>query len=154
MSGAPDRSPLEVDDDDALSWGGDTTDASYVEDPARARAAVDAFSVDLDDDDDDELPEGVLSSGMLVLHGVFAAILLLYTVAWLLAVTRATEPGLTGISLALWHVSQWLAVFAPATWFAATLLATPVRPARRRVIWLIVAVLVLFPWQYAYGGAA
>ncbi|ROQ41458.1 hypothetical protein EDF46_0837 [Frondihabitans sp. PhB188] len=150
---SPEKNPVdhELDDDEALSWG-ESADSSYVEGPARGHRGDE--TADDADGDEDELPEGVLSSGMLVAHGVFAAILLLYTVAWLLAVTRATAPGLAGASLTLWHLGQWLAVFAPALWFAATLSLTPASSARRRVVWLLVGVIVLIPWQFVYGGTS
>lgn len=152
MSGEVPRNELDPADEEALSWG-ESSDRSYVEGPAVPQALPDE-RVEDDDDEDDELPEGVMSSGALVAHGVFAAVLLLYTVAWLISVTRATPPNLAGVSLALWHVGQWLAVVAPAAWFLTTIAVTPLRPGRRRYLWLLAAVIVLIPWQFIVGGAS
>jgi len=152
-------------DEDALSWGAEH-DTSYVEGPERTRKARVASKTDEvgdghdgpgdgdgDDDDDGALPDGVMGSGMLVAHGVFGGLFLLYTVAWLIYVGRATAPALTGVSLTLWHVSQYLAVLAAPVWFATTLLLTPLTPFRRRVIWLIVGALVLIPWPLITGAS-
>jgi hypothetical protein len=151
MSGEAPRHDLDPADEDALSWG-ESSDRSYVEGPPVPQTLPDELIDDVDDDD--ELPEGVMSSGALVAHGVVAAILLLYTVAWLISVTRATPPNLAGVSLGLWHVGQWLAVVAPAAWFVTTVAVTPLRPGRRRFLWFLVAVIVLIPWQFIAGGAS
>ena len=128
----------DEDDDDALTWGA-SSDKSYVEGPI-APTASDGPGDDADPiDDEDELPEGVLGSTMLVVHGVFAAVFLLYTVAWLISVGRATPPSVTGVSLALWHVGQYLAFIAPPLWFVTTIVMSRVTPARGRIAWLLIS---------------
>ncbi|ARC57350.1 hypothetical protein AS850_09710 [Frondihabitans sp. 762G35] len=139
-------------DDEALSWG-ESRDPSYVEGPA-ADAASTAVGDDPDDDpeeDDEELPEGVLSSPLLVAHGVFGAVFLLYTVAWLLAVSRGSAPNLAGVPLAFWYIGQYLAVVSAPLWFTAALLLTPVTPPKARLIWFVAGVVVLLPWPFLLG---
>ncbi|AMM21302.1 hypothetical protein AX769_15660 [Frondihabitans sp. PAMC 28766] len=150
---APTGTDDDEADDEALSWG-ESSDKSYVEGPV-VEVPVELRDAEDDeaDGEDDEPPEGVMSSGALVAHGVFAAVLLLYTVAWLVSVTRATAPSLAGVALLLWHVGQVLAVAAPAAWFVATVALTPLRPGRKRYLWLLVGVLVLIPWQFIVGGS-
>jgi hypothetical protein len=139
-------------DDDALTWG-ESRDPSYVEGPdsVETTSAGEADD-DLDDEpDEEELPPGVLSSPLLVAHGVFGAVFLLYTVAWLLAVSRGSTPNLAGVPLAFWYIGQYFAVVSAPLWFAAALLLTPVRPPRTRLVWFVVGVIVLVPWPFLTG---
>lgn len=150
----PETDSREDEDDEALSWG-ESSDRSYVEGPGGASTTSLADDDDLDDDDlDDELPEGVMSSTLLVVHGVFAAVYILFTVAWLVAVGRATAPNIAGVSLTLWHLGQYLAVLAGPLWFVTTIALTSVKPSRRRLSWLLVGLLVLIPWPFLVGGVS
>lgn len=140
-------------DDDALSWG-PSSDKSYIEGPAGSRdSPVSTDEDDLDDDlDDDELPEGVLSSGMLVAHGVFGAVLLLYTVAWLRGVGSVQPSFDSPLAAGIWRVGTWLAVAAPALWFLATVWLVPTTRSRTRVLSFIAAVGILIPWPFVIGN--
>jgi hypothetical protein len=148
----PEIDTREEDDDEALSWG-ESSDRSYVEGPGGASTTALADG-DLDDDLDDELPEGVMGSTLLVVHGIFAAVYILFTVAWLVAVGRATAPNIAGVSLTLWHLGQYLAVLAGPLWFVTTIALTPVKPSRRRLLWLLVGLIVLIPWPFLVGGVS
>ncbi|RPE74382.1 MULTISPECIES: hypothetical protein [unclassified Frondihabitans] len=138
-------------DDEALSWG-TSSDKSYVEGPATSRdssAPDDEFD---DEEDDDELPEGVLSSGMLVAHGVFGALLLLYTVAWLRGVGSVQPSFDSTLAAVMWRIGTWLAVAAPAIWFAATVWLVPTTRSRTRILSFIAAVVILVPWPFVIGN--
>ncbi|MGA1812454.1 hypothetical protein VH571_08720 [Frondihabitans sp. 4ASC-45] len=138
-------------DDEALSWG-TSSDKSYVEGPVGSRAATAPDDEFDDGDDDDELPEGVLSSGMLVAHGVFGAFLLLYTVAWLRGVGSVQPSFDSTLAAVMWRLGTWLAVAAPAIWFAATVWLVPTTRSRTRILSFIAAVVILVPWPFVIGN--
>lgn len=138
-------------DDEALSWG-TSSDKSYVEGPVGSRAATAPDDEYDDEEDDDELPEGVLSSGMLVAHGVFGALLLLYTVAWLRGVGSVQPSFDSTLAAAMWRLGTWLAVAAPAIWFAATVWLVPTTRSRTRILSFIAAVVILVPWPFVIGN--
>lgn len=138
----------EGDDDEALSWGS-SSDQSYVEGPLGPGTASDD---DPDfDDDDDELPDGVLSSTSLVAHGVFAAILLLYTVAWIKSVGNVVPSFDSAVADWMWRIGTYLAVAGPALWFIGTVLLLPTGRTRSRLLSFVVAVVVLLPWPFVIG---
>lgn len=139
-------------DDEALSWG-TSSDKSYIEGPVGSRAAT-APDDEFDDeqDEDDELPEGVLSSGMLVAHGVFGALLLLYTVAWLRGVGSVQPSFDSTLASVMWRLGTWLAVAAPALWFGATVWLVPTTRTRTRILSFIAAVVILVPWPFVIGN--
>lgn len=134
------------DDDEALSWGPASSDVSYLEGPQTSAVADDP-----DEADDDELPEGVLSSTMLVVHGVFAAILLLYTVAWLKSIGSVQPSFASPTADWMWRIGTWFAVAAPALWFVGVVLLVPTSASRRRFLALLVGVVLLFPWAFVMG---
>lgn len=137
--------------EEALSWGPTPDDPSYLETPVDDDPAATTDEIDDDDDEDDELPDGVMSSTMLVVHGIFGGVYLLLTVAWLISVSRMTAPSLSGVPLAFWYLSTYIAIAAAPLWFVGTLAFTDLVPARRRIVWLAVGVLVLLPWPFLVG---
>lgn len=133
------------DDEEALSWGPASSDASYVESPVADSSAAPA---DEADDDDDELPDGVMSSGMLVAHGVFGAVFLLFTIAWLKSIGGVQPSFDSQLASAMWKIGTWLAVAGPAIWFVGTILLVPTRASRARVLSFVVGVVILLPWPF------
>lgn len=143
-----DDTPVTTHDDsdeEALSWGPVGNDTSYLETPVDDEPAS---APDLDDDD--ELPDGVLSSSMLVVHGVFGAILLLFTIAWLKSIGSVAPSFDSGLASLMWTIGTWLAVAAPAIWFVGTILLTG--SPRARVVSFVVGVVLLVPWPFLIGA--
>ncbi|RKR73629.1 hypothetical protein [Frondihabitans australicus] len=143
----------EGDDDEALSWG-DSSDRSYVEGPVVAvpdELRDDADDADEADDDGDELPEGVISSAALVGHGVVAAILLLYAVAWLKSIGSVAPAFDSVLADWMWRIGTWFAVAAPVLWFFGTLWLVPTRAMRQRAMWFVAGIVLLIPWPFVIG---
>ena len=149
-------------DDDALSWDGDIRDPTHVDGPRQeastAKAGSDRPMRTTDAAADGSAP-GDQSSGsvMLVIYGALGAAYLLFTIGWVLAVTRE------GISLPnpffdfMFRVGGWLAIVAPAAWFGLTFLLTRARLGRRgvavRLLWLAIGLLLVAPWPFIVGGS-
>ncbi|GAA4664855.1 hypothetical protein [Frondihabitans cladoniiphilus] len=142
------------DDDEALSWG-ESSDKSYVEGPVVERTGwVPDQGLEDDDGDDDELPEGVMSSTMLVVHGVFGAIFLLFAVAWLKSISNVAPSFASPLADWMWRIGTWFAVASPVIWFLATVYLVPVAKPSRRFVWFVVGVVVLIPWPFLIGASA
>ena len=89
---------------------------------------------------------------MLVAHGVFGALLLLYTVAWLRGVGSVQPSFDSTLAAVMWRIGTWLAVAAPAIWFAATVWLVPTTRSRTRILSFIAAVVILVPWPFVIGN--
>lgn len=135
------------DDEEALSWGPASADRSYVEGPEVAGPA----GLRSDDEPEDELPEGVMSSTMLVVHGVFGGVFLLFTVAWLKSLS-GIQPDLVGpLAQMMWTIGTWLAVASPVLWFVGTILLVPTRASRVRLVSFVVGAVLVLPWPFVIG---
>ncbi|QHC66212.1 DNA polymerase III subunit gamma/tau [Rathayibacter sp. VKM Ac-2759] len=161
-------------DDDALSWAGEGADptlAGVAPRAVRSAPTVRASRAgDADDDlpdelredgeDDDETSEAeaaAASSVLLVATGVTAGLYLLYTIGWMITATRQNATitaSFSGDALggALYGLGLWLAVAAPATWFAAVLLGTRDSRVRTRVVWLVAGLVLLAPLPFLKGA--
>ncbi|PZE54153.1 hypothetical protein DEJ33_16380 [Curtobacterium sp. MCPF17_047] len=128
----------EPDDDAALSWG-DAEDATHVD------AARNPIAVKERDSRDPDAPE---TSGALIGFGVFGGLYLLYTVAWLLTASTSylstTDAVLSGFVTLL----RFLAIVAPALWFAVVIWVARTRSTRTRLLWMLLGAVVLFPWPF------
>lgn len=156
-------------DDDALRWEGDDDPTlapgwkrvgNPVEQPADARdgrgdtgasGATDA-AASVDDDEADAATQP--GSAELVLLGVFAGVYLLYSIGWILTVVGVGGIGGTDpVAAFMFQVGLWLAVLAPALWYAAAFAATRERP-RARLAWLLAGAIVLVPIPFVLGVTA
>ena len=165
----------EPRDDDALTWGDDdpTLDVGNVQAAApreterttlpQGYTAVGRGSErvsDADDahDDNDDAPAREMPAQIgnvaLVSLGVLGGIYLLYTLGWFIGGTRlqAIAPLLL-VSPAAYVPAFWLAVLAPAIWFATTLLLTRRSATWVRFVWLAAGALLLVPWPFIMIGA-
>ncbi|MGB4137416.1 MAG: hypothetical protein WA971_12680 [Microbacterium sp.] len=138
-------------DDDALSWEGDPADAT-TERPtlpegwkAVGRGSEDVVIAG-------ERPP--MSTGMLVSLGAIGGVYLLYTVGWVLGGLRLQAPALFLIPGVMYQVTLWMAVVAPALWFAAAWALTRNARAWVRLAALLAGVLLLVPWPFVMGGGA
>ncbi|GAA1494885.1 hypothetical protein [Curtobacterium herbarum] len=128
----------EHDDDAALSWG-DADDTTHVD------AAHNPIAVKERDTRDPDAPE---TSGALIGFGVFGGLYLLYTVAWLLTASTTylmtTDAVLSGFVTLL----RFLAIVAPALWFAVVIWVARTRSTRTRLLWMLLGAVALFPWPF------
>ena len=130
------------EDDDALTWAGDR-DSTHVEAPAAPRVVVEEAPAE------DAPPR--LSSLLLIAYGVLAGVYLLYTLGWITSVVRTTLPVYDLLSGILYQFGQFLAIAAPALWFAAAVLLTRDRKPVVRLLWVVLGLVVVAPWPFLLG---
>ena len=112
-----------------------TGPASAVE----AKAAADAAAT-----------RAATSSLALVSLGIFGGIYLLYTIGWFIGAGRIQTPISDVVSEFMFTLGLWLAVAAPAVWFAVTFWLTQAHP-RARFGWLLIGVILLVPLSFISG---
>lgn len=126
-------------EDDALSWG-DESDPTHIDAPADSEASGPMIT------------RGT-SSGLLVMYGVFAGAYLLYIVGWVIAVQRDTITLPTLFGEIMYQFGEFLAIAAPAIWFAIVLALTRDRGPLARLALLVVGLVVVAPWPFILGAA-
>ena len=163
-------------DDDALTWDGDddpTLDAGAtppvesptlpagwsavgkgsgaLETPAEAAGTTDDASVDAPAGE----PSAPARTGnaVLITIGVVGGIFLLYTIGWIVGGMRLEGTAQFLVSPLAYQFGLWLAVAAPAIWFAAAFLLTRGARAWVRIVWLLAGVALLVPWPFIMTGA-
>lgn len=173
-----DSRPEDDGDDDALSWAGEGADPTLAAASVHRRAPRSVRSAPAErearEGDEDELPdelieddesdaehsdaeEAAASSVLLVATGVAAGVYLLYTIAWMITATRQNATisasfGGDALGGGLYGLGLWLAVAAPAVWFASVLLGTRDSRVRTRVLWLVAGLVVLAPLPFLKGA--
>ncbi|BDZ38508.1 DNA polymerase III subunit gamma/tau [Microbacterium suwonense] len=156
-------------DDDALSWEGDDAldaprpavwapasrtpqlagDGAQASVPTPATAAAAEAAADATDAEDE--PQG-LGTVSLVLLGILGGIYLLYTIGWIIGGVGMQAPVMFTLPAVLYQAALWVAVLAPALWFAAVLVATRGSKDWVRVVWLIAGAALLVPWPFVVSG--
>jgi hypothetical protein len=147
------------EDDEALTWAGGR-DPSHYETPEEkapklpksSRRAKSPESGDAADGDESDLPP-VTGSAVLVSMGILAGVYLLYTVGWIITVQHAGSLAATPLDHVAVTLKEYLAIAAPALWFAAALYLTRGRRPLVRLVWLVIGALALIPWPFVYGIA-
>jgi hypothetical protein len=159
------------DDDDALNWAG-ARDPSHFETPvavipskptraerkaARTRPTADGEPlVEAEEDEADAAVDtrfGAVADGaVLISLGILGGIYLLYTIGWIISLQRLYYVATNPLDQGAFEVQQYLAIVAPALWFAAVLWFTRHHHPARRLIWLIVGAALLVPWPFVLGS--
>jgi hypothetical protein len=152
--GVSTRDPLdEADDDDALHWAGDEARgraAPRLRDADTASAIADggpdAGAEQLAEPEEARTPgERALFAGTIVFGLVYLAL----SIGWISSAQLLVYPSLDLPGEIMWQFGEFLAMVAPALWFAAALTLTPEGTGRRglrRMLALLVGALVLVPW--------
>jgi hypothetical protein len=136
-------------DEEALRWAGDS-DLDY---PKQAEPAADAADGDLTDADEDAASAAKPANPLLVVaYGIIGGIYVLYSVAWLIAVTADPFSRDTLFAEIMAQFGEFLAIAAPLVWLAVTVLLTRNRSALLRLGWLVGGLILLFPLPYLLGG--
>lgn len=128
---------------DAAATASDTA-AARVENAASAGA--DASASDADDES-----QGIGTVALLGL-GILGGIYLLYTVGWALGGAGMLSKAAFMMPAPMYQASMWIAVAAPALWFAAALVLTRESKSWVRFSALIVGALLLVPWPFVVAG--
>jgi len=147
------------DDGDALHWDGDDDPRPVLPPgwhakgkgadrvvttggPAERPATTDTQTED----------EPALGSAGLVGVGVLGGVYLLFTIGWVVGGVRLQGVASFLVSPAASVPAVWLAVLAPAIWFATTLWLTRRSRTWLRFLWLAVGAVLLVPWPFALLG--
>lgn len=129
----------EREDDEALSWAGDS-------DPSLTVREIDNDEV-LDDDEVVAVAPAT-SPFLLVAYGLFAGLYLICAIGWVVHVTSddLVFDGL--LSEIMYQFGEFLAIAAPAIWFATAFALTRDRTPIVRVLALILGLVVVVPWPF------
>lgn len=134
---------MTVDEDEAaLSWG--DADASHVDakKPEPARVEV----------QQSPLTEKPAIPGMLLItYGVLAGIFLIYTIGWVITVTRSGAASSELLVELMAQLGEFLAIASPALWFATVFLLTRDRKPIVRLLLLMLGLVVVLPWPFVLG---
>lgn len=145
------------DDEDALSWEGDddpTLDAAASRDPEPTAApAPEADAPEpADEETTEEAPAG-LGNVALIAYGVLGGLYALWTVGWILGTSRLRDwVEQAGSADVMFTATSWLAILAPALWFAAVLAVTRGKRQVVRFLWLGIGAVLLIPWPFLTVG--
>jgi hypothetical protein len=161
-------------DDDALTWAGDT-DSTHagsmgkapksppVKSKTQPKTATTPATTDAGKSDgaagtdraagtaQKPTEQPPMSSIVLLSLGILGGVYLLYTVGWIVTVQRNANPYVDAFDQLAFSARQYLAIAAPALWFAVAFLLTRRGRAILLLLWLIVGVVVLVPWPFVLG---
>ncbi|MGB3733102.1 DNA polymerase III subunit gamma/tau [Microbacterium sp.] len=152
-------------DDDALSWDGDDAlearrpevrprESAPVSKPATPPSARAAAGAEAEVEAEVGDAPGGVGTVTLLLLGILGGIYLLFTIGWIIGGVRMQAPVMFTLPAFLYQGALWLAVLAPALWFAAVLVAARRSKDWVRIVWLIAGAALLVPWPFVAGGAA
>lgn len=147
------------DDDAALAWAGDEklapepptavveTPASVVETPA-SRVETPDSRVELVETSPTNTQ---IPAPLLVTYGILGGLYLIYTIGWVITVTRSTTTLPTLLGEVMFQLGEFLAIASPAIWFAAVVLLTRGRRPIIRLLLLLAGLVATIPWPFLLG---
>lgn len=140
-------------DEEALAWAGDERlQAEPIIRPGRDAPAHDAAAPDaaVAEGETDPTPAS-MPAPLLITYGILAGLYLIYTVGWVITVTRSTTrlPNLLGEMM--FQFGEFLAIASPALWFVAVLLLTRGHRPVARLGWLALGLVLVIPWPLLLG---
>jgi hypothetical protein len=145
--GDPDD-PGEDEVEEAFRWDGES-DPSHVAGPKAAKQRREARGDDGEADDATLAP--VTSSALLVTYGILGGVYLLYSIGWIISVTRSVVTLPTLLAEIMYQFGEFLAIAAPALWFFSVFVLTRGRRPIVRLVWLLVGLVVLLPLRFVLG---
>lgn len=139
------------DDDEALAWAGDDR-----LNPEPLRTNPVESDVGVESDPVVELVETPaadkpMPAALLVTYGILAGLYLIYTLGWLITVTRSTLTQSDLLSEIMFQFGEFLAIASPAVWFAAVLVLTRGRRPVIRLLLLLAGLVATIPWPFLLG---
>ncbi len=134
-------------DEEALAWAGDERlQAEPLARPTRERgtgaAAVEGES--------DPAPTS-MPAPLLITYGILAGLYLIYTVGWVITVTRSSTSLPSLLGEIMFQFGEFLAIASPGLWFVAVLLLTRGRKPLARLGWLALGLVLVIPWPLLLG---
>lgn len=147
---------MSTEDEEALAWAGDnderlTTGSTSVS-PVRKRRASPSPSPLPQPSTSPEVP-AALSSGGVIALGILGGIYLLFSAGWIVTAVRNPIQIADPLGSFMFVLGLWLAVLAPAAWFAATLVFGRHRSFGWRLLSLVLGAALVIPWPYFIRGA-
>ncbi|MCU1578421.1 MAG: hypothetical protein JWP19_625 [Rhodoglobus sp.] len=139
----------DPDEDDALSWAGET-DPSHVAGPPAAEKPKPKTEVIVD-----APAKPATSAIVLVSYGILAGAYLIYTIGWVVSVQRLNAAQATSsevLNAIMFGLGEILAMASPAIWFGATFLLTRGRKPVARLLWILVGLIAVLPWPFVLGA--
>jgi hypothetical protein len=133
-------------DEEALAWAGDERlQAEPLIRPGRDASAPAAA------EGETEPTPASLPAPLLITYGILAGLYLIYTVGWVITVTRSTTslPNLLGEIM--FQFGEFLAIASPGLWFVAVLLLTRGHRPLARLGWLALGLVLVIPWPLLLG---
>jgi len=95
--------------------------------------------------------KAAMSSPALIGLGILAGVYLLYTIGWFIGVGRLETSLADPLAQFMFSLGTWLAIAAPAVWFASSFWLTRGKP-RLRWTWLILGAILLAPLPFIAGS--
>ena len=144
---------MTADPQDGLSWGGET-DPSHVDGP-QAVTPLSRPAHTPSTQPATQLAEKTQTpAALLITYGILGGAYLIYTLGWVVAVTRLN--GVRGASSELlseimFQFGEFLAIASPALWFAAVFALTRSRKPIVRLLWILVGLVPVLPWPFVLG---
>ena len=144
-----DETDAEEPDDEALHWAGDEARgqaAPRLRDPEAASAPLESASGASEQTD---APRSPAERGLLAGTIVFGLVYLALSIGWISSAQLLVYPSFDLLGEIMWQFGEFLAMIAPALWFAAAFTLTPEGTPRRgtkRMLALLAGALVLVPW--------
>ncbi|PJJ71320.1 hypothetical protein CLV46_0863 [Diaminobutyricimonas aerilata] len=133
------------DDDEALTWAGDTDRLGSRVEPAPTAAPAAT---------DEPVPvRSRRDTALIGVYGVFAGVYLVFTVLWLLGVQYVRGNDSTLLAAIMFQFGEFLAIISCPIWFAAVWYLTKTARPFVRVLWLVAGVALLVPWPFFLGLA-
>ncbi|WP_404433461.1 DNA polymerase III subunit gamma/tau [Microbacterium lacus] len=150
-------------EDDALSWSGDddpTLDAGTSAQPnalpggytAVGKGSADVGRIEQDGSVTMPADRAPMSNAVLISLGIIGGFYLLYAIGWLVGGLRLQGRADYLVTDVMFQGSLWLAVLAPALWFATVFLVTRNARVWVRLAWLIAGAVLLVPWPFIMTG--
>ena len=158
--------PADTDprDEDALHWDGDD-DGRPVLPPgwhAQGKGAdrvgttgePSSEATDAAGEEPGSAPTGpaALGNAALIGLGVLGGVYLLFTIGWIIGGLRLQKVATFLVSPIASVPAVWLAVLAPAIWFAVILWLTRRSRTWLRFVWLVAGAVLLVPWPFVLVG--
>ena len=128
------------DDDEALAWAGD--------EPLRRVEPVETSPTS---SSDETAPSTQMPAALLVTYGILAGIYLIYTLGWIITITRSTFAQSDLLAAIMFQFGQFLAIASPAIWFVSILYLTRGRKPTVRLLLLVAGLVATIPWPLLLG---
>ena len=133
------------DDDAALAWAGDEPLTPPVAEAREAPPLAEALEAPA-------APANTqIPAPLLITYGIVAGLYLIYTIGWVITITRSTTTLPTLLGEIMFQLGEFLAIASPAVWFAAVVILTRRSKPIIRLLLLLAGLVATIPWPFLLG---